>query len=63
MIVSSTTSRHYDTYTRKYGLTIVLRIKVIEVFYVPWIRQWFSILCSQADTSRVADLAHSEGAL
>jgi hypothetical protein len=33
------------------------------VLYVPWIRQWFAILCSQEDTSRVADLGHTEGAL
>jgi hypothetical protein len=63
MTVPNTASRHYGTYTRRGGLTAVLRIKLMEVLYVPWIRQWLSILCSQADTSRVADLGHSEGAL
>jgi hypothetical protein len=33
------------------------------VLYVSWVVQWFSILCSQADTSRVANLGHAEGAL
>jgi hypothetical protein len=41
----------------------VLRIKLTEVLYVPWISQWFSILRSQVDTSRATDLGHSEGAL
>jgi hypothetical protein len=35
----------------------------MEVLYVPWVVQWFSILCSQADTSRAAYLGHVEGAL
>jgi hypothetical protein len=35
----------------------------MEVLYVPWVVQWFSILHSQADTSRVAYLGHAEGAL
>jgi hypothetical protein len=59
MIVPSTASKYYVTYTRRGGLTTVLRIKLTEVLYAPWIRQWFSILHSQADTSRVADLGHS----
>jgi hypothetical protein len=63
MIVPSSASRHYGTYTRRGGLTAILRIKLMEVLYVPWIMQWFSILHNQADTSRVADLDHSEGAL
>jgi hypothetical protein len=35
----------------------------MDVLYVPWIRQWFSILRSQVDTSKAADLGHSKGAL
>jgi hypothetical protein len=38
MTAPSTTSRHYGTYTRRSGLTAVLRIKLTEVLYVPWIR-------------------------
>jgi hypothetical protein len=63
MTVPSNASRHNDTYTRKGSLMAVLRIKLMEVLYVPWIRQWFSIFHSQVDTSRAADLGHSEGAL
>jgi hypothetical protein len=63
MTIPSTASRHYGTYTRRGGLAVVLRTKLMEVLYVPWIRQWFSILHSQTDTTRVADLGHSEGAL
>jgi hypothetical protein len=63
MNVLSTASRHYGTYTRKGGLAAVLRIKIMEVLYIPWIRQWFFDLHSQADTSRAANLRHSEGAL
>jgi hypothetical protein len=33
------------------------------VLYVPRVRQWFSILRSQADTSGTADLEHPEGSL
>jgi hypothetical protein len=33
------------------------------VLYVLWVVQWFSILLSQADTSRAAYLGHAEGAL
>jgi hypothetical protein len=35
----------------------------MDVLYVPWVVQWFSILCSQAYTSRVAYLGHAEGTL
>jgi hypothetical protein len=63
MTIPSIASRHYGTYIGRDGLTAVLRIKIMKVLYVPWIRQWFSILCNQADTSRAADLGHSEGAL
>jgi hypothetical protein len=35
----------------------------MEVPYVPWIWQWFSILYCQTDTSRVADLGHSKASL
>jgi hypothetical protein len=63
MTVPSTVSRHYGTYTRKGGLAAIRRIKLMEVLYVSWIRLRFSILRSQADTSRVADMGHSEGAL
>jgi hypothetical protein len=63
MTVLSIASRHYGTYTRRGGLTTVLRIKLTEVLYVPWIRHRFSILRSQVDTSRAADLGHSEGTL
>jgi hypothetical protein len=35
----------------------------MDVLYISWIRQWFSILRSQADTSKAVDLGHSEGAL
>jgi hypothetical protein len=35
----------------------------MDVLYVPWIRQWFSILCSQVDKSKAADLGHLKGAL
>jgi hypothetical protein len=63
MTIPSIASRHYGTYIGRDGLTAVLRIKLTKVLYVPWIRQWFSILCNQADTSRAADLGHLEGAL
>jgi hypothetical protein len=33
------------------------------VLYVPWVVHWFSILRSQADTSRAAYLCHVEGGL
>jgi hypothetical protein len=50
-------------YLGRSDLATALRVKLIEVLYVPWIRQWFSILLSQADASRVADLGYPEGAL
>jgi hypothetical protein len=40
-----------------------LRIKLMEVLYVPRVRQWFSILRSQADASKAVDLCHPEGTL
>jgi hypothetical protein len=33
----------------------------MEVFYVPWSWHWFSLLHSQADTSRSAHLGYPEG--
>jgi hypothetical protein len=42
-------------------LTAALSIKLTEVLYVPWVWHWFSLLCSQADTSRLAHLAYPEG--
>jgi hypothetical protein len=35
----------------------------MEMLYVPWVVQWFSILRSQADTYRTTYLGHAEGAL
>jgi hypothetical protein len=43
------------------SLTTVLRIKLTEVLYVPWVWHWFSLFCSQADTSRPAHLGYPEG--
>jgi hypothetical protein len=63
MTVLSTASGHYGTYTRRGGLATVLRIKLTDVIFVIWIRQWFSILRSQLDISRVVDLGHLEWAL
>jgi hypothetical protein len=40
---------------------IVLRVKLIEVMYVPRIWRWCSILRSQEDASRATDLGHPEG--
>jgi hypothetical protein len=51
------------TYIGRSGLTAALRVKLIEVLYVPWICQWLSILHSQANTSRVANLGYLKGAL
>jgi hypothetical protein len=51
------------TYTGRGGLATALRIKLMEVLSIPRIWQWFSILHSQVDTSMVADLGYSEGAL
>jgi hypothetical protein len=39
MTVLSTASSHYGTFTRRGRLTDVLRIKLTDVLYVPWIRQ------------------------
>jgi hypothetical protein len=33
----------------------------MEVFYVPRVWQWFSILCGQADAPKAVDLGHREG--
>jgi hypothetical protein len=63
MTIPSTASSHYGTYIRKGDLTAILRIKLTDVLYALWIRQWFSILHSQADTSRATDLGHLKGAL
>jgi hypothetical protein len=38
MTIPSTASRHYGTYTERCGLTVVLRIKLTDVLYIPWIR-------------------------
>jgi hypothetical protein len=51
------------TYTGRGGLTTTLSIKIMEVFYVPRVCQWFSILRSQVDTSRAVDLGHLKGSL
>jgi hypothetical protein len=33
----------------------------MEVLYIPWVVQWFSILRSQEDTSRATYLGHTKG--
>jgi hypothetical protein len=38
MTILSTASGHYGTYTRRGGLTAVLRIKLTDVLYVLWIK-------------------------
>jgi hypothetical protein len=38
-------------------------VKLTEVLYVPWIRQWYRILHSQEDATGVADMCYSEGTL
>jgi hypothetical protein len=43
------------------SLAAVRRIKLMEVLYVPWVWHWFSLLHSQADTSRSAHLGYPEG--
>jgi hypothetical protein len=48
-------------YTGRGGLSTALRIKLTEVFYVPEVRQWFSILYSQADASGAVDLGYRKG--
>jgi hypothetical protein len=63
LFVPSTAFGRYDNLYRKSGHVTAQRIKLTEVLYVSWIWQWCSILCSQADASRVADLSHSEGTL
>jgi hypothetical protein len=43
------------------SLATALRIKLTEVLYVPWAWHWFSLLRSQADTSKPTHLGYSEG--
>jgi hypothetical protein len=43
------------------SLATVLSIKLVNVLYVPWAWHWFSLLRSQADTSRSAHLGYPEG--
>jgi hypothetical protein len=50
-------------YTGKSDLAAALGIKLTEVLYVPWICQWSSILHSQADSSRAANLCHPKRTL
>jgi hypothetical protein len=50
-------------YTGRNSLTAALRIKLLEVLYVPWIWQWCSILLRQADASRPANLCHPKRTL
>jgi hypothetical protein len=50
-------------YIGKTGLTAALKIKLTEVLYVPWIWYWCSILLSQADASKTANLCHSKRTL
>jgi hypothetical protein len=50
-------------YTGRNGLTVALRIKLKDVLYIPWIRQWCSILLRQADASGSANLCHPERTL
>jgi hypothetical protein len=38
-------------------------MKLTEVFYVPWIWHWCSILLRQADASRLANLCHPKRTL
>jgi hypothetical protein len=51
------------TYTGRGGHDIALGIKLTEVLYVPSIRQWISILRSQANASGAVDLGHPKGPL
>jgi hypothetical protein len=43
------------------SLVDVLSIKLMEVLYVPWAWHWFSLLRSQADTSRLTHLHYLKG--
>jgi hypothetical protein len=43
------------------NLATALSTKLTEVLYVPWVRHWFSLLRSQADTSQSAHLCYPEG--
>jgi hypothetical protein len=47
-------------YTGKMWSRRCTKDKMIEVLYVPWIWQWCSILCNQADPSSAGDLRHPE---
>jgi hypothetical protein len=63
LVVPSTVSRRYDNLYRKNDLAAALRIKLMDELYVPWIWQLCSILLSQADTYRPANLCHPKRAL
>jgi hypothetical protein len=43
------------------SLATALRVKLIEVLYVPWARHWFSLLRCQVDASRSAHLGYPVG--
>jgi hypothetical protein len=43
------------------SLIAALSIKLTKVLYVPWAWHQFSLLCSQADTSRLAHLRYPKG--
>jgi hypothetical protein len=45
------------------GPATELRIKLTDVLHVLRVRQWFSILRSQANASRAVALGHLEGTL
>jgi hypothetical protein len=51
------------TYTGKNDPTTALRVKLMEGLYVPRIWDWCSILRSQTDASRAANMCHMEGTL
>jgi hypothetical protein len=51
------------THTGKNDPTTALRVKLMEVLYVPRIWQRSSSLCSQADASRAIDLCYLKGTL
>jgi hypothetical protein len=63
LAVLGATSEHYDNIHGRGILVATLSIKLMEVFYVPRVWQWISILRSQADASRATDLGYPEGAL
>jgi hypothetical protein len=45
------------------SLPTALSIKLTDVLYVPWALHWFSLLRSQADTSRSTHLGYPEGTI